>query len=79
MFRDAIDQNEVNVLFGSSDLYFYMGKTGVMLPALVNEGRFDLTLALAAELCCGDPFPVEKQLAFCSKADHVTLPQLIEL
>ena len=79
MLRDAIDQDEVNVLFGGSDLYFYMGKPGVMVLTLVNKGRFDLSFALVTKLCRGNPFPVEKQLTFCGKADHIILPQFIEL
>lgn len=75
MLRNAINQNEVNIFFGGGDLYFYMGKIGVMVFALVNKGRFDLSLALAAELCRGDPFPVEKQFALCDKADHITAPR----
>ena len=79
MLRDAIDQNKANVLFGSVGLYFYMGKTGIMAPAFVDQRHFDLSFALAAELRGRNPFPVEKQPASCGKADHAILPQLIEL
>lgn len=78
MFGNTINQNEVNVLFGSSDLDLYMGKIGIMAFAFIGKGCFDLSFALVPKLCCGDPSPVKIKFAFSSKPDDIVLLQFIQ-
>ena len=79
MLRDAVDQDKADVLPGSRNLYFYMGKIGIMFFAFIIKRHFDLALALFPQLCGRDPFPMEEGLAPCRKADDVVLLQPMEL
>lgn len=38
MLRDTVNEDGVNVVPGSGDLYFYMGKIGVMAFAFIKAG-----------------------------------------
>ena len=79
MLRDAVDQDKADVLPGSRDLHFYMGKIGIMLLAFIIKRHLDLALALVPQPCRWNPFPMEEELALCRKADDVVLPQPMEL
>ena len=79
MLRDAVDQDKADVLPGSRDLHFYMGKIGITVFSLIIKRHFDLALALVPQPCRRDPFPMEEELALCRKADNVVLLQPMEL
>lgn len=78
MFRDAVDQDKVNLFPGSSEPYPYMGKVGVMVLVPVKKGDFNLTLALVPQPCCQNPLPMEKELPLGRKADDIILSQPVE-
>ena len=55
-----------------------MGKIGIVLFALVCQDSFDLALSLIAKLCGRNPFSMEKEFPFGSKADDIVLFQFIK-
>ena len=50
MFRNAVNQYEINIFLWSGNLHFHMRKIGIVLLPLVSQGSFDLTLSLITKL-----------------------------
>lgn len=79
MFRDAIDQDKVNIFSGSGDLHFHMGKIGIMVFAFIIKRCFYLTFTLVSQLCSWNPFPMKEKFASGSKTDDIILPHAVQL
>ena len=79
MLRNAIYKYKINVFSGSSNLYFHMGKIGIMPLSFINQGCFDFSLPLVPELRCRDPFSVKVKFPSGGETDDVILFQLIKL
>ena len=78
MFRDPIDQDQINILPGGSDLNFYVGKICGMLFSLIENIRFYFSFPPVPKFRCLCPFIVIKKFPVGFQADHVILLQLVE-
>ena len=63
MLCNTINKDKIHVFSGCSDLYFYMGKVSIMTFSFVNQWCFDFAFSLISELCCRNPFTVEKEFS----------------
>lgn len=79
MFRDPVDQDEIDVLSGSCDLYLHMGQVCIMALAPVIKGQPYLALALVPELCRRHPFLMEEELPPFREADDIILSHAVQL
>ena len=61
MFRDPIDQDQINIFPRGSDLNFYVGKIGGMLFSLIENIRFYFSLPPIPQFRCLCPFVVIKK------------------
>ena len=78
MFRDPVDQNQINIFPGGSDLNFYVGKICGMLFSLIENIRFDFSFPPVPQFGCLCPFVVIKKFPVGFQADHVILLQVVE-
>ena len=78
MFRDPIDQDQINILPGGSDLNFYVGKICGMLFSLIENIRFYFSFPPVPQFGCLCPFVVIKKFPVGFQADHVILLQMVE-
>src|SRR5699024_4781046 len=78
MFRDPIDQDQINILPGGSDLNFYVGKICGMLFSLIENICFYFSFPPIPQFGCLCPFVVIKKFPVGFQADHVILLQTVE-
>ena len=78
MFRDPIDQDQINILPGGSDLNFYVGKICGMFFSLIENIRFYFSFPPVPKFRCLCPFIVIKKFPVGFQADHVILLQMVE-
>ena len=78
MFRNAVNQYEINIFLRSGNLHFHMRKIGIVRSALVCQDSFDRTLSLITKLCGRNLFPVKEEFSFGSKTDDIVLFQFIK-
>ena len=77
MFCNAVDQHQINIFSGGSDLDFYMGKVCIMFFSLIEDIGFHLTFPAVTEFCCRSPLVMAEQLPIGFDADHIILLQFI--
>lgn len=78
MFRNAIDQDEINIFSGCSNLYLYIRKISNMHLVFVKQGQFYLSFPAVTQFGDEYPFIMVQQLAFCGQANHIILPHGIQ-
>ena len=77
MFCNAVDQHQINIFSGGSDLDFYMGKVCIMAFSLIEDIGFHLTFPAVAQFCCRGPFVMVEQFPAGFDADHIILSQSV--
>lgn len=71
MLRNAADTHKINIFSGGGDLYFYMGKIGIMTFSFINQRSFDFAFSLISKLRYRDPFSVKIKFSLGGQADYV--------
>ena len=77
MFCNAVDQHQIDILSGGSDLDFHMGKVCIMVFSLIEDIGFHLTFPAVTEFCCRSPLVMVEQLRVGFYADKIIRVQLI--
>ena len=77
MFCNAVDQHQIDILSGGSDLDFHMGKVCIMVFSLIEDIGFHLTFPAVTEFCCRSPLVMVEQLPVGFDVDHISLLQFI--
>ena len=78
MFRNPIDQNQINVLSGGGDLNLYMGKICSMFFSLIEYVCPYFPFPPVPKFRCLCPFIVIKKFPVGFQADHIILLQVVE-